>query len=171
MLGDTMNTVDILIWVPLLAVLVAIISLIVQSRRSKFSLNVDLLLKLDDRFNSEQFKALRKAAAQSIKAGTFEDAEEIIDFFEMIGLLVRRRALDVELVWHSFFHWIHHYAFALEHYIALAREKDPTIWEDFVLLREKVVAIEKRKRKCSDTALQVNKTDLEQFVRNESRLK
>lgn len=165
-----MNYSNILIWAPLLAVLVAIITLLVQMRRSKFSLNVDLLLKLNDHFNSDRFKTLRRAAAKSIKTHTFGEAEEVVDFFEMIGLLVRRRALDPELVRHSFFYWIHSYRCALDHHITIVRQKDPTVWENFVFLHKKVTSVEKRKRKCLDSAIKLTETDLQEFVRDESTL-
>jgi hypothetical protein len=166
-----MNTNAILIWIPPLAVLVAIVSLIVQTSRSKFALKVELLLKLDDRFSSDSFKALRRAAARSIKTHTYDDAEEILDFFTLIGLLVRRRALDPELVWHAFFYWIHNYGTALKPYINEAQRKDSTVWNGFVYLHKQVTEVEKSERKCSDADLGITEKELEEFIRTESTIK
>jgi hypothetical protein len=166
-----MDTHNILTWIPVLAVSIAFISLLVQTRRSRFTLKVDLLLKLEDRFSSASFKVLRREAAKSIKTRTYDDAEEIIDFFTLVGLLVQRGALDPVLVWHSFFYWIHNYGSALQAHIAEAQRKDSTVWNSFVHLHKQVVAVEKRKRKCSDADLKVTEQELAEFIRAESAMK
>jgi hypothetical protein len=66
----------------------------------------DIILKLDDRFNNTLLPKRRKAA-QALKRGPDEhdaDIEDVLDFFETLGLLVRRHALDREVVWHTFFY-------------------------------------------------------------------
>jgi len=166
-----MDARDILIWIPLFAVLVAVVSLMVQTHRSKFALKVELLLKLEDRFSSDSFKALRRSAARSIKTHAYDDAEEILDFFTLIGLLVRRQALDPQLVWHAFFYWIHNYGAALKPYIAEAQRKDPTVWNSFLYLRDQVTKVEKRERKCTDADLVVTEKELAEFVRTELSMK
>lgn len=166
-----MTIAQILTWIPIIALLVAILSLAYQIQRSRFSLNVDLILKLDDRFNSSYFKSIRKTGAQSIKRKTFSEADEIVDFFEMVGALVRRGALDADLVWHSFFYWIHHYKFALDQHISQTRKEDPTIWQDFLYLYDRVTTIEKRKRHCTDKELELNELHIRDFVLDETRLK
>ena len=89
-----------------IAVIVSIVALILQLRRSKFALSVELLQKLDERFNCPDFYKKRKAAIESIKSKTFSDIHEILDFFETIGLLLKRGAVDKEMVWSTFYWWI-----------------------------------------------------------------
>src|SRR5256885_495036 len=48
------------------AAVVAALALIAESQRSRFSTGVDLLLSLDDRFNGEGMRNVRRMAAQEI---------------------------------------------------------------------------------------------------------
>ena len=82
-------------WASLLAALAAIIGLWVQIHRSRLALGVDMLLKMDERFASERMWFRRRAAAQSIKDGTFDEIWYIIDFFETLDLLIKRNAPEV----------------------------------------------------------------------------
>ena len=48
-------------------------------------------MKLDDRFNTEDFRQIRSHAAQSLLSSQkLVDAEDVFDFFETVGLLVRQ---------------------------------------------------------------------------------
>ncbi len=75
-------------------------------------------MKLDDRFNSTQFAVERIAAATALKNKTsFENAEDVFDFFDTVGLLVRVEALKAEIAHSLFFHWINLYWCSGEQYI------------------------------------------------------
>ncbi len=84
-----------------------------QNKRAALSLSIDLLLKMDDRFNSPLLTNYRKHAAESLLAGKPTDAvDEVLDFFETIGLLVRKGAIEKEMTWSTFFYWILRYEHA-----------------------------------------------------------
>lgn len=164
-----MDYTSLLPWVPLLGVLIACITLIIQVRRSRFSLSIDLLIKFNVEYTNPEFRKLRWAAARSIHDRTYHEAGRILDFFDIIGVLVRRKALDPELVWHSFFHPIHRYRRILDAHISAVRKEDPVKWADFVLLHQRLARIHVRKRGCSERDLELTQDDIDEFLRAEAR--
>jgi hypothetical protein len=146
------------------------IGLAVQIHRSRTSLGIELVLKLDDRFNSKDFRTLRIKAVKSIMKNNFKDAEEIYDFFETVGLLLRKRAIDKEMVWNTFFHWIHYYWIVGSDYIANEQRADSPAWEDFKHLHEQVIKVEKIRTKASDSELLLSAEDIKSFLKDESML-
>ena len=115
-----------------------------QVWRARFKQSVDLLFKLEADFFGPAKKAQRAKAATNIEKGQFEEAEPILDFFETIGLLVRRGALDKEMVWHTFFYWIDHYFEASYEYIESRQRIDPVVWKDLVALTATMQNIQRR---------------------------
>ena len=103
-----------------------------QVWRARFNQSVDLLFRLEADFFGPAKRAQRAKAAADLLAGKSPEAEPILDFFETMALLLRRGALDQEIVWHTFFYWIdHYYAAACEH-IEQRQVAEPLIWKDLV---------------------------------------
>lgn len=164
---------DLSIWAQIVSALAAaagFICVAIQIHRSRASFRVELILKLDDRFNSKDFRKLRTKAVKSILKKKFKDAEEIFDFFETVGLLLRKGTLDKEMVWNTFFYWIHHYWVVCEDYIANEQRDDSSTWEDFKFLHGQVIKVEKRRTKVSDQGLLLTVDDIKDFIKNESML-
>ena len=123
----------------------------VESRRHRFAQSIELILKFDERFSSGEFMKQRDAAAKCLKAKAYKnpaeqgakDADVVLDFFETVGYLLRRGALDERMVWHTFWHWIMGYYQAAEEYISQTRKADPTVWEDFIHLHQRMEVIER----------------------------
>jgi hypothetical protein len=74
-----------------------------QVRRARFNQSIDLLFRLEGDFFGPEKKLQRVKAARDLLAGQSLEAEPILDFFETMALLLRRGALDKEIVWHTFF--------------------------------------------------------------------
>ena len=153
---------------PIVGVLVAICALIYQIRRSRFSLNVELCLKLEDKFNSPDFRKARSNAAKLILKKQFDKAEDIFDFFETIGYLVREEALDKKIVWSTFFEWVQGYWSSGLKYILDSRQedKDQTIWEDFEYLHTELLKIQRERGNRSQPELLTN-SELVTFLKKE----
>jgi len=101
----------------------------------KLSLAADLSMKLDDRFNTEDFRQIRSHAAQSLLSSQkLVDAEDVFDFFETVGLLVRTGALTKDLAYNFFFHWINLYWVAGQGHIQEKRKVSKSLWEHFEYL-------------------------------------
>src|SRR6266404_781939 len=151
--GD-LSHFDLAGWITALATFFLLLAAIVvawaESRRHRFAQSVELILKFDDQFNSLEFLKYRDAAAKCLKAQAYKtaadkcskDADAVLDFFETVGYLLRRGALDEQMVWHTFWHWIMGYYQAAAEYITEARKKDSALWQDFVELHRRMEAIE-----------------------------
>lgn len=151
--------------------LIAIISLVIQTRRARFSMGVDLLLKLDERFDSDRFRKLRQSAAKSLMAKkSCGELDEVLDFFEMMALLVHRRALDKKMIWHNFYHAISGYCGAAKEYIEQERANDDTVWNDLLYLCKCVNDIEKKERKRSGETAAQSVEEIDAFLYNESTI-
>ncbi len=158
------------VWTAVVASLTAIIALLCESSRSRFQLGVDMLLKFNDKFASDEFRKARRKAARGLKQGTNDDADDVLDFFEMIGLLVRRKAINEKFVWHSFFYSVHRYCLLSKDYIASSRKEDATIWEDLIWLHSRLTKLEKKLRRCSDDGLKVSTEELNDFIKYEQEI-
>lgn len=158
---------------PWVAIIVTIIVLCIQIKRSRFSQSVDLILKLEQRFfESEEMIGIRKKAAETLRdnpSSPSSDIENVLDYFETIGLLVRRKALDKEMVWHTFYHWMHRYWLLSNQYIIEKRKSKPSLWEDYVNLENQIVDFERKKSKTNDD-IDLSKEELEEFLKDECSL-
>ena len=105
-----------------------------QVKRARFKQSVDLLFRLENDFFGPAKKLQRVKAAKELLAGQTLEPEPILDFFETMPLLLRRGALDREIVWHTFFYWIDRYYQATENAIADRQKIDPLVWKDLSLV-------------------------------------
>lgn len=169
----SINYNAIMAWAAIGAVLVALIAFLSESKRWRFSLSVDLILRLDSYFNSSEFKKIRKKAATVILSKTSKkeemvSVEDVLNFFEMVAFLTRRRALDSEMVWYIFSYWMLRWYYCAKDYIDMTRKNDPTIWADLVKMNEKrFIKIEKRKCRLVLVPFEL---ELENFLKDESNL-
>jgi hypothetical protein len=154
-----------------------------ESRHNRFALALDLLLKLDVRFNTPMMRASRQKAAtylkdkQGIRTGTvvaIKDLEpyldEVLDFFDVLGYFLKLGALERLPVWNMFYHQAHHWYCNAKDYITPQRQKDPTIWENLYDLNKELVAEQMQQRNCKDVdpSIELSKPDLLNFLDNES---
>jgi hypothetical protein len=149
-------------------VLVAIGALFYQIRRSRFSQNIDLTLRLEKEFDSKEFKEKRKLAAQSMLKKEYKNAEDVFDFFETLGLLVRRKAVDKQFAWHSFYYWVHRYWSSGCEYINEKRKNEPALFENFKKLHEELIKIEAKESNVSTSDLCLSSESINEFIIEES---
>lgn len=129
-----MNSV--LHWLPViiscLSVTLSLIAFAYQVRRARFTQSIDLLLRFEASFFGQEKREQRSKAAQGMlrQPPEFQEAEDILDFFETIALLQRRGALDRYMLWHTFYYWVNHYYEAAKEHIEERRRSEPTVWKD-----------------------------------------
>jgi hypothetical protein len=153
-----------------IAAFAAVIAIWLQNKSFKANLTADLIMKLDDRFSLPEYKAIRARAARALlDRVNEEDAEDVFDFFEMIGLFTRRKALDVEVVHSFFFHWINVYWVAGKDHIAKKQSRTTSAWKDFGSLYLKVIAFEKKEDDSSQD-LAMSPDTLESYLKDEIAL-
>lgn len=131
------------------AVPAALAGVVWQVRQARVATGVDILLRLETRFDEPDFREIRRAAAQALIQGPDSRIDDVIDFFETIGLLTRRRILHSEVVWNEFSYWVFGYWLLAENYIRTKRVGDPLRWVEFEWLYKKFFWIEMRKRRHS----------------------
>jgi hypothetical protein len=129
-----------------LGVIVTLLAILKESKESRFSLNTDLLFRLYEQFNSDQMRAERSIAASALldieKNGKTErlklnSLERILDFFELLGLLQKRGAIDTDSVKTMFSYWYRIYWQAVSKpihpnqlsWITTARNDNPLLWQ------------------------------------------
>jgi hypothetical protein len=122
-----------------------------QNERTRLNLEVDLLFRMADRYDSQHFMSSRRSAAKHAIDNFLLDeivevhslnhaAFEVANFFDQVGYLQRLGALQAESVWNTFgiiarVYW-DLYGAAIQK-IREAR-KDPTIYENFERLNRLV---------------------------------
>src|ERR1035437_3998690 len=140
-------------------------------RRQKESLatsvSADLCLKLIDRFDGAPMLATRGLAARALlNKSNLAQADDLFDFFELVGLYVRRNMLDVEVAHSMFFHWINLYWHAGKDYIVRSRQRSTEIYSEFEGLYKRVLAVEMRDAPKSRD-INPTEADVEAFLKQE----
>ncbi len=156
-------------WATFIAALTAIIALILESRRFRLSIKIDNVIKFDERFNSLEMLKKRKTAAKLLKEGNFTDVEDVLDFFEMVGMLARRGLLDKTMVWATFSYWIIHYYHLTKEYIKIRQKASSTLWNYFEELFSLVSKVELKEQKIRINKIPTKK-ELDDFIKEESTL-
>lgn len=118
------------ITIPSAGIIISLSALLWQVHRARFNQSIDLLFRLENDFFGPAKKLQRVKASGDLLKGQSLEAEPILDFFETMALLLRRGALDKEIVWHTFFYWVDHYYEASKDLIAARQKTDPLIWKD-----------------------------------------
>jgi hypothetical protein len=134
-------------WATVVAAGIAVWAVIQENRRSRFALSIDIVLKLDERFDSRELKEARKKTAKSIEAfheNTCKDEGGVLEFFTTIGILLRREVLDKEILWRMFFYWVHGYYSSLRAYINHCRKEDPASFDSLIYLYNELLIVENK---------------------------
>lgn len=149
---------------------IALIAIYFQNKSFQLTLAADLSMKLEAKFNDKEFQKLRAKAARSLNTHNHEEeAEEVFDFFDTVGLFTRQGALDVRFVHSMFFHWINLYWVAGKDHIRKRQRDAKCLWNEFVYLHERVMEIEKTQDPTSkDIKLSAN--DLALYLDDEIAL-
>lgn len=124
-------------WLPIsiscVGVIVSLSAFAFQVHRARFNQSIDLLFRLENDFFGPSKRLQRVKAARGLLVGQALEAEPILDFFETMALLLRRGALDREIVRHTFFYWIDRYYQATAEKIAIRQTIDPLVWRNLTL--------------------------------------
>jgi hypothetical protein len=158
----------------LLTALVAIFVIWIESRRHRFSMGLDLILRLEDQFRTERMYVNRRKASLAFQANHCADAvneiDEIIDFFEGVGFMVSRGALNEKIVWTFFSSYLFRFWHFAQEYIEQERKRDTTLWSEFIKLYHTLVKIQLGVRWKCGTGLKLSEEDYRQFLQEEARL-
>jgi hypothetical protein len=137
----------------------------------KSSLQATTLFELMDKFDSREFQGKLKNAAKACLAhlDTTDPGvavEDVLDFFDDVAFLVNKGALDEEMMWHTFYHWVRVYYQASEQYIINRQKREPAVWSAFSQIYPRLNALEQAKsgitykEKLNDTELTKDLSDI-----------
>lgn len=160
-----------------LGIIVALATLIAQGRQVRFSATLDSLWRFDDQLHGQEMRGIRLAAAKALKQR--KDIPEIVDvlnFFEMLGLIFRKGGIDKDAALSNFGYWVRGYWYACRDRIASDRKKDPTAWEEYERLKTALEEMDaKRSRKFRavypSTAGPMWAEEIKEFLNDELKLK
>ena len=145
-----------------------------QNERARISLEVDLMYKLDERWDSQLFRNYRLRGLRYAKENYFvdddilevdhldPDTELLFDFFDELGYLTRTGVLQLERVWARFGQLP--MAWALyETAVKKDREEwnDPSLYENMEYLVHQIVDLDRQRGVGSE---QPTKEELRRFV-------
>ena len=144
-----------------------------QNSIARMNSFVTLEYQLEDNFNGERKKMERKKLAEQLKNKSpyVEIQDDVIDFFDMVGTLLRRNAIDEELVYTGLSFFIIRWWKASKEYILSERESqgnDNTLFTDFEKLYNRMVLFEMKVRKISKETIELEPID--RFLNDESNL-
>jgi hypothetical protein len=119
-----------------------------QQTREMFE--VDVILKLEDRFGDLILVQRRLHAASFLRSPPpnddprWDDLNDLIDFFQVVGTITKLNHLRIELTYKWFSYWLLHYYAACKDYISAQRESSPVIWKDLVDLYSQMIEFDKK---------------------------
>jgi len=154
-----------------------------QNERARLALEADMLLKFYERFQGKglSLSETRRSAAKHIKDNFFRGdndllevdnlnkaGEDVLNFFELMGLLVRAESIDERLVQEMFSFRLVRYWELCKPAVERAREEDrsPDLWVNFENLAIRMIALAKE-----DGGIEAEgftKTQLRRFVEEEA---
>ena len=140
---------------------------------ARFTSRIDMEYKLENEFTGNTRKIQRKELAQKLinKSPHDDIHDDVMDFFDMVGTLLRRNALDEELVYTGFGFYIIKWWDETKNYILKERNNqgnDITLYEDFEELYNKMILFEMKKRGISREEIELETND--KFLIGENNL-
>jgi hypothetical protein len=129
-----------------------------QNERARLSLEVDLLYRLEERWDSQRFWNIRKRHVTYLKENCFVDdrvvgveyldaaTEQILDFFEEVGYLTRIGVLRLEHVWYRWSGVLTDWALC-EPAIKRLRDEssDPRVYEELENLKRRMADLQRQR--------------------------
>jgi hypothetical protein len=90
-----------------------------QVSRARYSQRIDLIVKMAERFDKPEMRATRARAAKALlhdREARDDSISQVLDFFEDLGFLLTRKAIDDDAVYTFFDYWIVRYFLATDKY-------------------------------------------------------
>lgn len=145
-----------------------------QSQASRDELRVKFQLSFEDKFEGRPMIHERKSLAKQLLDSTPHDQiqEDVMNFFESAGTLLRRGYLDKEMAWVGFGYYVFRWWNACKDYVFEERRQnnDETIFEEFEHLVTKLYKVESAHRGRSQSQLEPSRNEVTTFLEAERDL-
>jgi len=139
---------------------------------AKEQVKVQLYLEIRKEFDGDRLVSARKRLAQQLLKDPSSDdlQEDVMNFFEDMGMLFRRGYLDREMIWDTFGYYARMWWSACKDYILGERARDETFFTDFGLLVEQICVDEAKKLSKARANLEPSQSDIKEFLEGEAQL-
>ena len=145
-MASTIDWAMVSAWAAMVTAVGAIVAIWLQNRHATVTRSLDILFRLEAKFDGDRMKQLRRTAASGFLAGRFSDeAYYVLDFFEEAGLLLRLKAIHEEILFESFYHSIPAYWFTAKKYVVEMRRTNPELYDNLELVAERALRYSTRK--------------------------
>ena len=164
-------------WSALITAIALIVTILFQVRnwhKDSLSRSLNTITGLDARFESSEFRELRKRAASFLQRGGINDQAGkeaiygVLNFFETIGFLFYKGAIDSETVWNFFGSWLPQYYAASKHIIEECRQGDPNLYIELERVHKAICKVEEKRHPSKDATHMFSAEEIEKFLRSES---
>lgn len=144
-----------------------------QVSTAKDQRKIQLYLELRKEFDGHTLlKAREMFAVQILDGKPHEEMNQaVLTFFEDLGMLFRRKYLDLEMVWETFGYFVKMWWSAAKDYIAKERANyngDRFFFKDFQLLVEQLSEYDVKKRCKPRAELEPSAADIKAFLETEA---
>lgn len=159
-----------------LSAFLALVGLVWQVSQARYKMEVEIILKMSERFDSDKMQSHRVQASKHLlseKTDSSSDVDAVLDFFEDMAFLVHKKAISEETAWQYFSYWVLQYAPATEAYRdSYCKEGTGMfVFEGVEKLHEQLLKIEKEKfQKAGKIFKEVNREDIKSFLGQEINL-
>jgi hypothetical protein len=151
-----------------------------QAERQRLASEVDLILKLLTYFESDNFLGTRRRAGKYVEDQCFPGegnfipmkfpnnaAAEVLNFMELLGYLIKNKAIDTQAIWERFGVFVVMYWALCKPAIENVRklQEAPWSWEDSEFLNNKMIELTKQR---SGSAPNPSTEDLRAFAHLET---
>jgi hypothetical protein len=159
----------------LIAAAFTVFKLTQEIRWSRSTRHIDLMLKFQERFHANGMILKRNRAAafllsQRASAPVHDPAwsqvDDVVDFFQVVGTLVKRGHANQDLAYNFFHYWFSHYWLSVRAYVEYVRAKSPVTWAEAQWLYDKLRAYELKHNRGKRTNL--TDADFDRFFAQES---
>lgn len=131
-----------------IAAVTAMSKLLIDALSQRRVHNAETTLKILDEFHGQRIRNARRRATEAIQQpDTEQTPDDLLDFFDTVGMLLKRRALDDQMLWSILNYWVSRYWCACERYIRQKQQADKALWEDFEYLRIRLAKVHKRRHR------------------------
>lgn len=164
------------LWIPIVMALVAVIGFGAtvyfghqQQENAKASLAVTLALRFDDQFDTDLMRDCRRDTAKALLAGKEPPDDDLIGFFDTVGLYTKRGYVDIEVIWNEFGYYLLNYWPTAKTYVTTVRADDETYFDNAEWLYQQVLKEDTLRHHGKPSPLPT-KAELEDFLWNEANL-
>ena len=141
---------------------------------AKEQAQIQLYLELRKEFDGYLIEQRKILARKFLEHASIDKINEpVLNFFEDMGMLLRRGLLDHDMIWDTFSYYARMWRSASRDYIAKMRADlggDETLFTDFDYVAERMCEAEVRKRGKIRGELEPSPSQLKNFLEAEGRL-